>query len=204
MVKSCGARRRAERGESGGSFAFGQRRPTAGHRVARQDRPYSSFGKRPFRPASGPSTERRWRQARGLAGHGGEHRAVFVYQIGLLSILGERARSKRLHLRTVRRELHGRWTCRIGRCALATVTESASALFEVTQPRVTCYRVGIRLNEPRMPALLVERGRPGFYLRVLQEGQVEAGDEIVQVGSRPGAHDGGRNRCAAILARSLP
>src|SRR5215471_1343302 len=49
------------------------------------------------------------------------------------------------------------------------------ALFEVTQPRVTCYRVGIRMNEPRMPALLTSSGRPGFYFRVLREGEVSAG-----------------------------
>jgi ferredoxin-NADP reductase len=58
-------------------------------------------------------------------------------------------------------------------------------LFEVTQPRVTCYRVGIRMNEPRMPALLTSSGRPGFYFRVLQEGEVGAGDEIVKVGEAP-------------------
>jgi len=57
-----------------------------------------------------------------------------------------------------------------------------SALFEVTQPRVTCYRVGIRLGEPRIPALLTSSGRPGFYFRVLREGEVGAGDEIVKVG----------------------
>src|SRR5262249_16378827 len=57
-----------------------------------------------------------------------------------------------------------------------------SALFEVTQPRVTCYRVGVRMNEPRMPALLTSSGRPGFYLRVLRKGEVGAGDEIVKVG----------------------
>src|SRR4029077_16497331 len=57
-----------------------------------------------------------------------------------------------------------------------------SALFEVTQPRVTCYRVGIRMNEPRMAALLTSSGRPGFYFRVLQEGDVGAGEEIVKVG----------------------
>ncbi len=56
-----------------------------------------------------------------------------------------------------------------------------SALFEVTQPRVTCYRVGIRMNEPQMAALLVSHGRPGFYFRVLEEGEVGAGDEIVRV-----------------------
>ena len=59
------------------------------------------------------------------------------------------------------------------------------ALFEVTQPRVTCYRLGIRMNEPQMPALIVAHHRPGFYLRVLKEGEVEAGDAIVKVLAGP-------------------
>jgi ferredoxin-NADP reductase len=58
-------------------------------------------------------------------------------------------------------------------------------LFEVTQPRVTCYRLGIRMNEPEMAALVVKHGRPGFYFRVLEEGKVEAGDEITRVTSGP-------------------
>src|SRR5262249_43489283 len=45
-----------------------------------------------------------------------------------------------------------------------------------------CYRVGIRMNEPRMAALLTGSGRPGFYFRVLQEGEVIAGDEIISAG----------------------
>src|SRR5262249_5210857 len=64
--------------------------------------------------------------------------------------------------------------CRMGR-----------ELFEVTKPRVTCYGGGIRLNEPQMAALLTSSGRPGFYFRVLQEGEVEAGDEIVKVADGP-------------------
>jgi ferredoxin-NADP reductase/MOSC domain-containing protein YiiM len=59
------------------------------------------------------------------------------------------------------------------------------ALFEITQPRVTCYRVGIRMDEPRMAALLVAHHRPGFYCRVLEEGEVGAGDEIVKVADGP-------------------
>ena len=60
-----------------------------------------------------------------------------------------------------------------------------SALFEVTQPRVTCYRVGIRMDEPQMAALLVAHHRPGFYFRVLEEGEVSAGYEIVKVADGP-------------------
>jgi ferredoxin-NADP reductase/ferredoxin len=59
------------------------------------------------------------------------------------------------------------------------------AEFEVTQPRVTCYRVGIRMNEPRMAALLVAHHRPGFYFRVLQEGEVGARDDIVKIADGP-------------------
>ena len=59
------------------------------------------------------------------------------------------------------------------------------AEFEATQPRVTCYRVGIRMNEPRMPALLVEHHRPGFYFRVLREGEVGADDDIVKMADSP-------------------
>ncbi|BBX86582.1 MOSC domain-containing protein [Mycolicibacterium aubagnense] len=61
------------------------------------------------------------------------------------------------------------------------------AEFEVTQPRVTCFRLGIRLNEPQMPKLLVSQRRPGFYFRVIKEGQVRAGDDVVR--TRRGLHE---------------
>jgi MOSC domain-containing protein YiiM len=61
------------------------------------------------------------------------------------------------------------------------------AVFEVTQPRVTCFKVGIRLDEPRMPVLLTGHGRPGFYRGVIQEGVVGAGDAIEQVARAGGA-----------------
>ncbi|MGH7152503.1 MAG: MOSC domain-containing protein, partial [Acetobacteraceae bacterium] len=60
-----------------------------------------------------------------------------------------------------------------------------STVFEVTQPRITCYRVGIRMGEPRMAALLVAHHRPGFYMRVLEEGEIGAGDTIVKVVDGP-------------------
>ena len=73
----------------------------------------------------------------------------------------------------------------ITRSASAIDTALAVRIFEVTQPRVTCYRVGIRMNEPRMAALLVAHHRPGFYFRVLQEGEVGAGDDIVKIADGP-------------------
>ena len=119
-----------------------------------------------------------------LTGHGGENRAVFVYQM----------------------DSYHYWERFLGRSDFTfgqfgenfTVEGLADnevcigdryriggAEFEVTQPRVTCYRVGIRMNEPRMAALLVEHHRPGFYFRVLQEGEVGADDDIVKITDGP-------------------
>jgi len=142
------------------------------------------------RPVDGPVQVRRLNidgDGQGdLAGHGGENRAVFVYQI----------------------ESYQYWQDQLGRDDFEygqfgenfTVTglgddqvcigdryRIGEAVFEVTQPRVTCYRVGIRMNDPQIPALLVSRHRPGFYLRVLREGAVQAGDDIEQVDSGPQA-----------------
>ena len=50
---------------------------------------------------------------------------------------------------------------------------------------MTCYRLGLRVGEPQLPALLVSHRRPGFYMRVLTEGQIQAGDAIVKVASGP-------------------
>jgi ferredoxin-NADP reductase/MOSC domain-containing protein YiiM/ferredoxin len=119
-----------------------------------------------------------------LAGHGGEQRAVFVYQLD----------SYRYWERELGRDdfVYGQFgenftveglgddeVCIGDRYRIGTAT------FEVTQPRVTCYRVGIRMNDPRIPALLVSHHRPGFYFRVLEEGDVQAGDEIVKLAAGP-------------------
>ncbi|MGC1675656.1 MAG: MOSC and FAD-binding oxidoreductase domain-containing protein [Candidatus Acidiferrales bacterium] len=116
-----------------------------------------------------------------LAGHGGEHRAVFVYQIEAYRYW--QAQLKRTDF------VYGQFGENFTIEGLADDAvcigdryQIGTALFEVTQPRVTCFRVGIRMNEPRMAALLTSSGRPGFYFRVLREGEVGAGDEIVKVG----------------------
>jgi ferredoxin-NADP reductase/MOSC domain-containing protein YiiM len=119
-----------------------------------------------------------------LAGHGGEHRAVMVYQTDSYRYWAE---------------YFGRGNYDFGQFGENFTVEGLAdaevcigdryriggALFEVSQPRVTCYRVGIRLNEPEMAALLVKHHRPGFYFRVLEEGEVRAGDEITQVARGP-------------------
>jgi ferredoxin-NADP reductase/MOSC domain-containing protein YiiM len=140
------------------------------------------------RPVRGPQQVRRLNidgDGQGdLAGHGGEHRAVFVYQIESYQYWQQQLGRDDFE--------HGQFgenfTVRglpDDRVCIGDRYKIGGALFEVTQPRVTCYRVGIRMNEPKMPAMLVAHHRPGFYLRVLEEGHVQAGDDIVQVAAGP-------------------
>jgi ferredoxin-NADP reductase/MOSC domain-containing protein YiiM len=119
-----------------------------------------------------------------LAGHGGEQRAVMVYQ----------ADSYRYWERTLGRSdfTFGQFSENFtvdglpdDQVCIGDRYRIGGALFEVTQPRVTCFRVGIRMNDPRIPALLVAHHRPGFYFRVLEEGEVGAGDDIVKVAEGP-------------------
>ncbi len=120
-----------------------------------------------------------------LAGHGGEHRAVMVYQL----------------------QAYRYWESQLGRndfeqgqfgenftvdgladdeVGIGDRYRIGGAVFEVTQPRVTCYRLGIRMNNPQMAALVVSHHRPGFYFRVIEEGEVGAGDEILKLSDGPG------------------
>jgi ferredoxin-NADP reductase/MOSC domain-containing protein YiiM len=141
-------------------------------------------------PAEGPQMVRRLNidgDGQGdLKGHGGEQRAVLVYQI----------------------QSYEHWQKHFGRddfgygqfgenltvdgladdeVCIGDRYRIGEAEFEVTQPRVTCYRVGLRLGEPQMPALLVSHHRPGFYMRVISEGHIEAGEDIVRTRTGPGA-----------------
>ena len=119
-----------------------------------------------------------------LGGHGGEHRAVLVYQLD-----SYRYWSRELHRDDLRPGHFGENFTVEGlpddEVCIGDRYRIGQAVFEVTQPRVTCYRVGLRLGEPQMAALLVSHRRPGFYFRVITEGQIEAGQDIVKVGSGP-------------------
>jgi MOSC domain-containing protein YiiM/ferredoxin-NADP reductase len=116
-----------------------------------------------------------------IAGHGGPNRAVMVYQTESYDFW---------------RDYLGRDDLTFGQFGENFTVDGlpdsevcigdryriGGAEFEVSQPRVTCFRVGMRVGEPNLPSLLVAHHRPGFYLRVLREGPVRAGDEIVRIG----------------------
>ena len=121
-----------------------------------------------------------------LNGHGGEQRAVLVYQLD----------SYRYWQQHFGRDdfTHGMFGENLtvdglpdDEVCIGDRYRIGEAEFEVTQPRVTCYRVGLRLGEPELPSLLVSYHRPGFYMRVITEGRIQGGDAIIKTGTGPGA-----------------
>jgi len=119
-----------------------------------------------------------------LANHGGIHRAAYAYSI----------------------ENYDYWRRELGRADLGfgqfgenftvrgmveddvhigDVFRVGDALVEVTQPRPPCFKLGIKMGMARFPKLFLASGRVGFYLRVLDEGEVGAGDVFERVENDP-------------------
>lgn len=116
--------------------------------------------------------------------HGGEHKAIYAYP--------------HEHYATWAEEL-GRDDLTFGQFGENFTTEGlletdvhigdrfrvGEVLVEVTQPRVPCFKLGIKMGDPRFVRTFLESERCGFYLRVLEEGMVEAGDTIERVSTHP-------------------
>jgi ferredoxin-NADP reductase/MOSC domain-containing protein YiiM len=117
-------------------------------------------------------------------GHGGEHRAVFVYQIESYHYWEDHLKRDDFVYGQFGENLTVKGLADDQVC-IGDHYRIGEVLFEVTQPRVTCFRLGIRMNEPAMPSLAVAHHRPGFYFRVLEEGLIKAGDKIVLVQAAP-------------------
>jgi len=116
--------------------------------------------------------------------HGGEHKAVYAYPyehyaywaeaIGRddfsLGQFGENVTVEGMHETDV--NIGDRF------CV-------GSAIVQVTQPRIPCRNLAVRMRMPEFPKLFLRSGRCGFYLRVEQEGEVGAGDTIERISTDP-------------------
>jgi MOSC domain-containing protein YiiM len=61
---------------------------------------------------------------------------------------------------------------------VGNVYRFGEALLQITQPRVPCFKLAIRMNDPQMTKAFMKAQRTGYYMRVLEEGMVGAGDKI--------------------------
>jgi MOSC domain-containing protein YiiM len=114
--------------------------------------------------------------------HGGPDKAVYAYALEDLEWWGQQL-GRDLHsgefgenLTTVEIDVTH---ARVGeRWAIGTT------VLEVSEPRVPCWRLGVRMNDPEFPRRFTQALRPGAYLRIITEGFLAAGD-VVHVIARP-------------------
>ena len=115
-----------------------------------------------------------------LIGHGGPFRAVLVYSLENYAYWEQELGQSGFEFGhfgenfTVDGMLEG--DVHVG-----DVFRIGTALFQVTQPRVPCYKLAIKVGIENFYSRILESGRPGFYCCVLEEGEVGAGDAIERV-----------------------
>ena len=129
-----------------------------------------------------------------LAVHGGIHKAVYVYPAEHYAFWRGELPAAELpwgafgeNLTTA--GLREDTTCIGDRFRIG------SAEFTVTQPRMPCFKLGIRFGRPDMVKRFLQSGRSGFYLSVSQEGDVAAGDPVTVL-----SHDDGGLTVADLVA----
>ncbi len=113
-----------------------------------------------------------------LKNHGGEHKAVYAFSFDHYAywsrILEKSPLNKGIFGENLtisgfdEENLHIGDQLSIGEC-----------LLEITQPRVPCYKLGLAVGNNKMPRLFIEHFATGIYMRVLKEGFIEAGDEVI-------------------------
>lgn len=119
-----------------------------------------------------------------LSVHGGEYKAVYCYPLNHyeywreelpgrelpIGIFGENFTLDRFQEESI--QLGDRFSV-------------GSAEVMVTQPRLPCYKLGIRFGDDEMVKRFFESGRTGFYVAVLREGEVGVGDDVVEISREP-------------------
>jgi MOSC domain-containing protein YiiM len=112
-----------------------------------------------------------------LSVHGGVNKAVYAYSIENIEYWRKRLRRDDLVAGTFGENLTVDELLE-NDVAIGDEFEIGTARFQVTQPRLPCFKLGIAIGRPDFPRVFQRSGRTGFYLHVLREGIISAGDPI--------------------------
>ncbi|MEK4849422.1 MOSC domain-containing protein [Paenibacillus sp. FSL H7-0756] len=119
-----------------------------------------------------------------LVNHGGPDKAVCVYPLEHYAHWEERL-GRKLEYSAFGENITARGLLETEVC-IGDVLEIGTALLEVSQPRFPCFKLTQKHGPADMPAQVLSTGYSGFYLRVLREGSLAAGDPIVKLASGAG------------------
>jgi MOSC domain-containing protein YiiM len=121
-----------------------------------------------------------------LENHGGIHKAVYVYPFEHYAHWSRELERQDFKLGQFGENLTVEGLLE-DQIFIGDMLRIGDVLFEVTQPRVPCYKLGHKMGMPAFPKLFAKSGRTGFYLRVLAEGTIAAGNQIERVKTHRGA-----------------
>jgi MOSC domain-containing protein YiiM len=117
-----------------------------------------------------------------LTVHGGYDKAVYAYSYAHYQTWGEKLNSDFKEFGLVGENLtiddFNEDTINIG-----DQFKINECLLQVSQPRIPCYKIGIKLNNRDFPKMFSQSGLLGSYLRVIRDGEIKTGDEIQKVHS---------------------
>jgi MOSC domain-containing protein YiiM len=116
-----------------------------------------------------------------LTVHGGTDKAVYAYPVEQYAFWKKELPERDLEWGSFGENLTTSGLDENSVC-IGDKLEIGTAHFVVTQPRMPCFKLGIRLHDPSMVRRFYKSGKWGFYLAVTKEGEIEAGDEIVRTG----------------------
>ncbi len=116
-----------------------------------------------------------------LTVHGGPDKAVYAYPVEQYQYWKQELPERELQWGSFGENLTTSGLDENSIC-IGDQLKIGSARFVVTQPRMPCFKLGIRLADPSMVRRFYKSGKWGFYLAVVEEGEIETGDEIVPDG----------------------
>ncbi|MFQ5457428.1 MAG: MOSC domain-containing protein [Myxococcota bacterium] len=119
-----------------------------------------------------------------LSVHGGPHMAVYAYPVEHYDFWRREPGREDLPFGTFGENFTVRGMLEEEVC-IGDVFRVGSARLQVSQPRLPCFKLGIKIGSPDFPKRFLKSERSGFYFRVLEEGDVGAGDTIARVDADP-------------------
>ncbi len=128
-----------------------------------------------------------------LTVHGGRDKAVYAYPVEHYEFWKTELSGRELEFGSFGENLTVSGIDETSIC-IGDKLKIGTAHFVVTQPRMPCFKLGIRLGDPGMVRRFYKSGKWGVYLAVLEEGEIEAGDHIEREGE-----DGDRVRLADVV-----
>lgn len=116
--------------------------------------------------------------------HGGEHKAVYLYPFEHYAYWGEVLQRDDLPMGQFGENFTTEGLLETD-VHIGDRFKVGDAEIEITQPRVPCFKLGLAVGDPHFVKTFLESERSGFYARVIQEGNVKAGDSIERTHTDP-------------------